>query len=119
MDLFDLMVSPPQIEPVDTYGPVIQGDVDEVLTLPNKKQPLGAPTARIELHKHTDGRWMWSTSAELECRGFGYRVGPKWGKFAASRDDALHWARKELCEKLSREDGHKVRTVLTWANSLT
>ncbi len=120
MDLLDLMVAPALILRVDPDGPVVQGQVDEVLALKNPKLPNGVPTAKIELHQHSDGKWMWSTSAHLSNDGgYGYRVGPKWGKFAGCRDDALHWARKELTNRLKNKDHHDAKKALAWAAKLT
>lgn len=93
LDLFSALRQPAIIRPVDPMGSVVQGDPDETLTLPHPR--LAWHLARIELHRHSDGTWMWSASM---CGG-GYKVGPKWGRFAATRDDALHWAVEELLER--------------------
>lgn len=92
LDLFATPVASPIIRPVDRDGGVIQGEPDETLILPHPR--LAWPLARIDLHQHTDGTWMWG----ITRAGGGYRVGPKWGKFAATRDDALHWAVQELLD---------------------
>lgn len=122
--LLDMMRGAPIIRPVDPLGEVIQGDPDEVLRL--KHSRLAWDITRIELHQHSDGLWMWSVS----CAGGGYRVGPKWGKFAATRDDALHHAAQELIEKmrgkLARADAGcgqiitpaQMRQAIAWAEGL-
>lgn len=78
--------------PVDRDGEVVRGEPDETLTLPHPR--LAWPLARIELHRHTDGRWMWSASTA----GGGYKVGPKWGRFAETRAGALYHAAQEVIE---------------------
>lgn len=92
LDLFAALRSPAIRLPCDPHGPVIQGECDESLVLPHPR--LAWPLAQIDLHRHTDGLWMWGISKA----GGGYRVGPKWGRFAATRDDALHWAVQELLD---------------------
>ncbi|MBT0780551.1 hypothetical protein [Paracoccus sp. pheM1] len=96
LSLFDALRQPPVMRPVEPSGTVVQGEIDETLTLPHPR--LAWPLARIELHQHVDGLWMWSVS----MAGGGYRVGPKWGKFAQSRDDARSYACDELLERCAR-----------------
>lgn len=68
---------------------------------------------RIELARHTDGRYMWSTSFHTPTGGQGYRVGPKWGKFANSPIEALQHARLEIAERAPGfERGNKVVQLL-------
>ena len=118
MSLLDLMQPAAIRRPVDPDGPVC-GEVDEVLRLPHPR--LAWDLARIELARHSDGLWMWGI---VHCCG-GYRVGPKWGRFAASRDAALHHARAELLEWHGKS-GHEGRSVTaaqwasirTWAEGL-
>ena len=52
--------------------------------------------------------------------GSSYRVGEKWGQFGPTRDDALHYARKELETKLAQLPSpcKCVAKILAWANSL-
>jgi len=114
LDLFAGLRSPAILMPVIADGEVIQGDIDEILRLPHKR--LAWDTATIELHQHTDGRWMWSTGWNLDWQGSGYRVGPKWGKFAETRDDALHYAKEELLRSVSDLDGAKA--IVAWAEAL-
>ncbi|WP_114284024.1 hypothetical protein [Candidatus Halocynthiibacter alkanivorans] len=74
-----------RVEPMDD---VIQGDVDETLTLPAPR--MAWARAQIELHQDCEpGRWMWATSHHLAVSGGGYRVGPKWGKFTNDLRAAL------------------------------
>ncbi|WP_157779800.1 hypothetical protein [Celeribacter ethanolicus] len=94
--MFDLMRTPATILPVDPYGEVIRGQIDHILTLPHPR--MAWPLASIEIHQHTDERWMWA----VNMAGGGYRVGEKWGKFADSRDDATHYAAKEVLTQCER-----------------
>lgn len=55
-----------------------------------------APYITIEIAQHTDGMWMWSTSCFWKGRYSGYRVGPKWGNFTYSREDAITAAVREV-----------------------
>lgn len=50
----------------------------------------------IELAQHADGRWMWSVSWQIGTSGSGYRIGPKWGRFAPSRAEAIEEAQAEF-----------------------
>lgn len=43
-----------------------------------------------------DGRWMWSVSWQIGTSGSGYRIGPKWGRFAPSRAEAIEEAQAEF-----------------------
>lgn len=120
--LFDLMHHPAILLAVDPDGPVVQGPVGEVLSLPRARNAVDL--ARIELHQHAERRFMWSTSFNLSMTGCGYRVGQKWGKFAESRGDALHYAVLELVGKLTdRSMGCDADTklrnqIIKWANGL-
>lgn len=117
--LLDLMRAPPLRVPVDRDGPVVQGDPDEVLEwMPNPRQLWRH--ARIELHREPEG-WMWSVSFSGCGGGSSYKVGRKWGRFAASRDDALHYAIEELRERMSRrhdDDDATARAIMAWAGGL-
>lgn len=106
--------------PVDPHGGVIQGEPDETLTLPQKR--LAWPLARIELHQNHDGRWMWSASGPSG----GYRVGPKWGRFAETRAGALHHALIELRAACSGDpspesmgiSAAQLRQLMAWLSQL-
>lgn len=122
LDLFALMRNPPVRCPVDPDGPVIQGEPDETLRFRHPR--LAWDIARIELHLHSDGLWMWATSGG----GGSYKVGPKWGRFARTRDDALYYATQELLtglrRKLDQPEGYaltaaQIRAAIAWAEALT
>lgn len=96
LSLFDALHEPAIRRPVDRYGEVVRGNPDETLVLPHPR--LAWDLARIELHRHTDGLWMWSAST---C-GRGYKVGPKWGQFARSRGDALYHGAQEILDQAAK-----------------
>ena len=101
LSLFGTLRAPPILKRVDPDGSVVQGKVRDVFMLPH---PRGAiDRCRIELHPNGDGRWMRSVSVNSDngC-GSSYRIGEKWGQFALTRDDALHYALKELETKLAQ-----------------
>lgn len=50
----------------------------------------------IELAQLADGRWMWSVSWQIGTSGSAYRVGPKWGRFAPTRAEAIEEAQAEF-----------------------
>jgi len=55
--------------------------------------------------QHDDGRWMWATGT---CGG-GYKVGPKWGNFAATQQEATRYAAAELLDAAQKlGSGHCV-----------
>lgn len=120
--LLDLLRSPPVARPVDPDGPVVQGEPDETLTLPHPR--MAWPLARIELHRHDDGLWMWSVSSACTSS---YKVGPKWGRFAQTRDDALFHAAQELLSAIGRLSdisglfisAAQVREIDRWARGLS
>ncbi|RYG89551.1 MAG: hypothetical protein EON59_01375 [Alphaproteobacteria bacterium] len=121
LDLFARPVAPAMRERCIPHGPVVQGAVDETLRLPHPKYAWD--WAAIELHRASDGRWMWSTSYNTGSGGGGYRVGEKWGNFAPERDDALHWAIQELRalvqgRHLHTEERRPVRLILDWLDDL-
>ena len=89
-------------KPVEPYGHVIQDDTQvEVFEFGGSPlKPSGkAAQITIQIAQHTDGLWMWSTSGFIRTEYRGYRLGPKWGKFAKSRQDAIAAARNELAER--------------------
>ena len=121
LDLFARTFAPAMREPVQPRGHVFQGTPDETISLPHPK--MAWRQAEIQLHQHVDGRWMWSTSFNTGSGGSGYQVGAKWGNFAPSRDDALHWAIEELRESFDRrylhsEERKPVRLILDWLETL-
>lgn len=90
LSMFDLIRQPPITMAVDPDGPVVQGQPHETLILPHPR--MAWDLARIELHPHGD-LWMWAASSP--CCGH-RKVGAKWGRFAACRDDAAHYAACEI-----------------------
>lgn len=104
---------------VDADGPVVQDEIDHVFELPSK---LAWPTARIEIHRANNGYWMWAVQIQLSCgSGGGYRVGPKWGRFAVTRFDALFYACRELDERARHRTDEKDKdreAVLAWTGHL-
>ncbi len=116
LDMLALLRNPPVRRPIDPYGPVVQGDVHEHLFLPHPR--LAWNRADIKLHRHTDGLWMWSTSVNCDESGRGYQVGPKWGNFAESRDDALYYAVQEIANHLNSSKSADARAIKAWAEAL-
>lgn len=119
LDMFTAMRRPPVRRAVERDGPVVQGDVDEHLFLAHPRMAWNR--ADIELHRHENGLWMWSTRYMLAIGGGGYRVGEKWGKFAESRDDALFYAGQELRESIANprdEDVKPARLILAWLDQI-
>lgn len=114
--LFDALRAPPVRLPIEPDGCVIAGEPDETLRLQQARGPW--EMARIELHRHTDGLWMWSTTWHTKGGGGGYKVGAKWGKFAESRDDALHYAVVEIESCVEKLDCPDAKAILTWARGL-
>lgn len=120
LDLFATLHPSPVIQPVDPDGPVVTGPIDVTLRLPHPR--LAWDLAEIELHEHEDGRWMWSASTA----GGGYRVGPKWGRFAATQSEAMHHAAREVIDRCDRIrdpasvgiTAAQLRQIRTWAEGL-
>jgi hypothetical protein len=115
-DLFDVLRKPPVVVPVEPDGHVLEGEPDAVFSLPHKR--MAWDQATIELHRHDNGLWMWSTGYNCDSGGGGYRVGPKWGNFAESKSDALFYAVRELETKLERIGGSAAAAIMSWARGL-
>lgn len=117
LSLLDALHAPPIIRPVDRDGHVVV-DPDEALVLPHPR--MAWERARIELHRHSDGLWMWSASWQCNNAGRCYGVGAKWGKFAETRDDALFYAVAELRAGLAERDidRSEASAIMKWAGSL-
>lgn len=98
MSMFDLFRPAPERRRIDRDGEVVRGSVHTVLRL---ERAGNLDLARIELHPH-EGKWMWATGFAVELGGSGYHVGPKWGQFAATHDDALYWAIQEIREGIAK-----------------
>ena len=110
-------------KPCDPNGEVIHDDSQiETLTFGAARLIGGksaVPTVAIELAQHTDGLWMWATHTHFANGGGGYRVGPKWGKFADTRDEALWAACYEIKERLAgKRDDPKVIAMIDWLDEL-
>lgn len=121
LDMLGLMRPVPIRRPVIAHGDVIHGEADESLLLPHPR--LAWDMAVIELHQHESGMWMWG----VRHASGGYKVGPKWGRFAYTRSDALYFAADELIEwahrSMSRRDKQflsaaQLRQVIAWAKAL-
>lgn len=121
MHMFDLMRAEPVKLPVDPDGPVVEdtAQIHTVLRLDHPK--LAFASAQIELHPHGD-KWMWATSYHLDGSngsGGGYRVGEKWGHFAASIGDATYWAVQELRHRMKDKPPSKCRrAILKWLDEV-
>lgn len=116
LSLFDSVRKPPVITTIDPGGRVLQADPDFTFLLPHPR--MAWDRARIEIHRHVDGLWMWSTSSQTNDRGHSYRVGAKWGKFAESREDALFYACEEMEHHLSANDGQDFVLIKNWVAAL-
>ncbi|HEV7436126.1 MAG TPA: hypothetical protein VGO22_14795 [Pseudorhizobium sp.] len=116
LGLFDAVRRPPLIKKIDAYGSVLQAEPDHTFRL--KHPRMAWDRARIEIHQHRDGTWMWSTRWQCESEGGGYRVGEKWGKFAESREDALFYAAQEIEQRLSGKVSADAALILKWTASL-
>jgi hypothetical protein len=68
---------------------------------------------KIELAMH-DGLWMYGTAYDNSTNFYhtGYRVGPKWGRFSQTRDEAISLAKKELEEIAVKREHFKEATAL-------
>jgi hypothetical protein len=119
LSLFDALRAPPIIRPVQPRGHVLQEEPEYTLVLPSQGKRVW-PNACIEIHPTADGLWMWSTSFNTGTTGSTYRVGEKWGHFARSRDDALHYAIEEMRSRvmgLQACDKH-ARPILVWLDEI-
>lgn len=123
LSLFDTLRTPPIIRRVAADGHVLQGEAQIKFVLPHPR--YASPAARIELHPSRDGLWMWSASYNTGLGSSGYKVGEKWGQFALTAEDALHYAVEELQGRLIKahhdnKAAEKLAAkILTWAESLT
>lgn len=111
----------PTLEAVDPNGSVLQGAADVTLRLPHPK--MAWELAEIEVHQHEDGRWMWAVGQS----GGGYKVGPKWGRFAPTQLDAIRYGAAELldwCDRNANQidgmmiDRRQFDAIRAWAESL-
>lgn len=118
LGLFDSLRRPPVRLPVEAHGSVLDPSVNPDFTFRLPHPRMAWDRAEIEVHRHEDGLWMWSASFMAESEGSSYRVGPKWGKFAASREDALSFAVDELQARLGRKGGSDAVLILKWLQAL-
>ena len=110
LSMFDLFRPAPLFRAVDPDGMVITERIHTVLRLSHPRQKQD-DLARIEIHPH-ESYWMWATAFSIELGGSGYRVGPKWGHFASSMEDAIYWAVRELQKGVSRYGPSKGRAAI-------
>ncbi|QND42327.1 hypothetical protein HB770_10960 [Rhizobium leguminosarum bv. viciae] len=118
LGLFDTLRSKPIRLPVAPHGSVLlaASDPDFTFRLPHPRMVWDR--AEIEVHRHEDGMWMWSASFMADSEGSSYRVGPKWGKFAETREDALFFAVEELEARIGKKAGSDAALILKWLNAL-
>ncbi|WOE76757.1 hypothetical protein [Alterisphingorhabdus coralli] len=118
--LFSYSPAPMIRLPVDPDGSVIAGEADETFTLEHPR--MAWDSARIQLHQHDDNHWLWSTSFNTGLRGSSYYVGAKWGRFAASKNDALYYAIEELRERVNptreESDSTELAKIRQWLVTL-
>lgn len=116
LSLLDLLGPQLLVRPVDPDGQVV-AKPDEEFTLVN-----GAATwerVRVQLHEAPEG-WMWGTSTAIGGTGCSYQIGPKWGRFACSRDEALLFARQEVLAVCNRGPADAwSRRVQRWVLALS
>lgn len=105
LSMFDLFRPAPIRSAVDPDGMVVAGRIHTILRLPHPRQKQH-DLARIEIHPH-ENHWMWATAYNLEQGGSGYRVGPKWGHFATSMEDAIYWAVREMQKGIAKYSNSK------------
>jgi hypothetical protein len=122
LSLFDALRAPAIIRQVVADGHVLQGEPQIKFVMPHPRS--ASPAARIELHPARDGLWMWSASYNTGNGASGYKVGEKWGQFALSAEEALHYAIEELKYRLARaylsneSDRKTAAKILAWTESL-
>lgn len=114
--LLSLMLEPAIIRPVEPNGEVIPAAaIAEVID--HKGQGF---SAQIQLHPTTGGMWMWSTGYSTPKGGACYQVGPKWGRFARTRQGALEHACEELRAKTANCMSQSTHAALcAWMGGLS
>ena len=122
LSIFDALREPMIRQPVDPHGSVLQGEAQESFRLPHPR--YARDYAMIELHPAASGLWMWGVSLQTDAGfGCGYKVGEKWGRFARSRDDALHYAVEEIKGRLANQSCDlrhcpSIKKIIAWAEDL-
>jgi hypothetical protein len=118
LGLFDTLRTPPVRVRVEPHGDVLSAELepDFTFTLPHPR--MAWHRAEIEIHRHANGLWMWSISSMADMSGGGYRVGPKWGKFAETREDALFYACEEMLQRLGEKITSDVHLIRNWVLAL-
>jgi hypothetical protein len=112
LNLFAAIRQPPVMLSVNVDGPVLQTEPDLTITLPHPR--MAWDRARLEIHRHTNGLWMWSASFQIENQSASYRVGEKWGKFASTKSDAIFYAVEELESKLTGHSSDDAKRIRDW-----
>lgn len=77
--------------------------------------------ACIELAQHTDGQWMWGVQLNATNGGFGWRVGPKWNRFAPTKSRARLEAIADLMLSLHKHGltRQEVGKIQAWVRALS
>lgn len=118
LGLFDSLRQKPIRLPVQPHGSVLHASTEPDYTFRLPHSRMVWDRAEIEVHRHSDGTWMWSASFMADSEGSSYRVGPKWGKFAETREDALFFAVEELEQRLGRKTSADTALILKWLHAL-
>ena len=118
LGLFDTLRRPPVHVAVEADGPVLNAELDPDFTFRLPHPRMAWDRAEIEIHRHENGLWMWSTSHMADMSGSCYRVGAKWGRFAETREDALFYACEELERHLKGKDTADVILIRKWVAAL-
>jgi hypothetical protein len=129
-ELLRRMHAPPVLRAVDPDGPGLPPDTAvEKVTLPNpRKGWRGAPLAEISLARDAGGLWMWGWGWQTAEAGSFTGIGPKWGRFAETRADALFWGAQDLVAAMEKHlrwlgtrnaaDAALARKIIAWAAGL-
>lgn len=118
LGLFDSVRMPPVRVSVDRDGAVLHYELEPDFTFRLKHPRMAWHRAEIEIHRHHDGLWMWSTKHSADMGGGGYRVGAKWGKFAETREDALFYACEEMLQRIGDKSTPDLQLIRKWVLAL-
>lgn len=84
-----------------TLGTLADGAlIEEIRWGTFKGKGWSCPVIAIQLAQHTDNSWMWAHTIYSASVGSSYRIGPKWGKFAPTREQALCAAIEEIRHRI-------------------